>query len=320
MENILVTGCAGFIGMHLCKRLLKEGNKVYGIDNLNKYYSPKFKEERVNNLLSSFNNFKFEKVDICNLDDIQRVFKNFKPKKVVNLAAQAGVRYSLKNPNAYVQTNLVGFSNIIEACRNYNVEGFIYASSSSVYGSNEQTPFSIKDRVDNPISLYAATKRSNELIAHVYNHLYGLSTTGLRFFTVYGPWGRPDMAMYLFANKIIKNQEIEVYNDGKMFRDFTFIDDIIDGVISSINFNYPCELFNLGNSKCENLMEMISILEKELDLKAKIKFKVIQPGDVIKTHADIDNEKKKLGYEPKVSIQSGIPKFVDWYKGFHKLK
>ena len=304
--------------MHLCKRLLKEGNNVCGIDNLNEYYSPKLKEDRLN-LLSSFDNFTFEKIDICNLDGIQRVFKTFKPNKVVNLAAQAGVRYSLKNPHQYIQTNLVGFTNIIEACRNYNVEGFIYASSSSVYGSNKLIPFSIKDRVDNPISIYAATKRSNELIAHVYSQLYGLNTTGLRFFTVYGPWGRPDMAMYIFADKIRNKEKIPVFNRGKMKRDFTYIDDITSGIRSSLEKNYHCEIFNLGNNRCEDLMDMINYMQLEFGSKVDFDFLDMQPGDVTETFANIDHAKNKLNYNPKISIKEGIPKFICWYKSYYQL-
>ena len=224
MEKILVTGSSGFIGMHLCRNLLDDGYSICGIDNMNDYYDLSLKEARLNQL-SDYNNFTFNKIDISNLQDVERVFNKFKPEKVVNLAAQAGVRYSIENPHAYIQSNVVGFTNIIEACRHYNVSGLIYASSSSVYGGNNKTPFSVDDRVDKPISLYAASKKSNELIAYTYNHLYGLNTTGLRFFTVYGPWGRPDMAMYIFADKIRRGEKIPVFNHGKMQRDFTYIDD-----------------------------------------------------------------------------------------------
>ena len=279
MDKILVTGCSGFIGMHLCRKLLDNGYNVYGIDNMNNYYDVSLKKARLN-LLSDYKNFTFEKIDISNLEDVNRVFKTFKPAKVVNLAAQAGVRYSLKNPHAYIQSNVVGFTNVIEACKNYQVSGLIYASSSSVYGGNKKIPFSVEDRVDSPISVYAATKKSNELIAHTYSHLFDLNTTGLRFFTVYGPWGRPDMAMYIFADKIRNGKKIPVFNHGKMQRDFTYIDDIINGIISSIDNNYSCEVFNLGNNRCEDLMDVVGYIEKEL--VKQIDYLDIQPGDVEK--------------------------------------
>ena len=317
MEKVLITGCSGFIGMHLCKDLLEEGYIVKGIDNMNDYYDLSLKESRLK-LLTKYNNFSFSKIDISNLQHIEKTFKEFKPEKVVNLAAQAGVRYSIENPHAYIQANIVGFTNIIEACRHHNTSGLIYASSSSVYGGNEKTPFSINDRVDKPISLYAASKKSNELIAYAYNHLYGLNTTGLRFFTVYGPWGRPDMAMYIFANKISRGEKIPVFNHGRMYRDFTYIDDIVDGIKTSLKKNYPLEVFNLGNNRCENLLDMIRYIENELNKKADIDFMDIQPGDVEKTFANIDCAKNKLNYNPKTSIKEGIPKFIEWYKSYHK--
>ena len=316
MEKILVTGSSGFIGMHLCKNLLDDGYSICGIDNMNDYYDLSLKEARLNQL-SDYNNFTFNKIDISNLQDVERVFNNFKPEKVVNLAAQAGVRYSIENPHAYIQSNVVGFTNIIEACRHYNVSGLIYASSSSVYGGNKKTPFSVDDRVDKPISLYAASKKSNELIAYTYNHLYGLNTTGLRFFTVYGPWGRPDMAMYIFADKIRRGEKIPVFNYGKMQRDFTYIDDIVNGIRASIGNNYSYEVFNLGNNRCENLMDMIHILEEKLGKKAEVQFLDMQPGDVKKTVADIEYTKQKLAYKPTTSIKEGIPKFIDWYNTFN---
>jgi len=318
MEKILVTGSSGFIGMHLCRNLLDDGYNVYGIDNMNDYYDVSLKEARLS-VLSDYDNFTFNKIDISSLEDVKRVFNNFKPKIVVNLAAQAGVRYSLENPYAYIQSNVVGFTNIIESCRHYNVSGLIYASSSSVYGGNRKTPFSVDDRVDKPISIYAASKKSNELIAHTYSHLYGLNTTGLRFFTVYGPWGRPDMAMYIFADKIRKGEKIPVFNHGKMQRDFTYIDDIVNGIRASIENNYSYEIFNLGNNRFEDLMDMISYLEKTLDKKAEIEYMDIQPGDVEKTFANIDYSISKLNYKPKINIQEGIPKFIEWYKSYHKI-
>jgi len=318
MEKILVTGSSGFIGMHLCKSLLGGGYNVYGIDNMNDYYDVSLKEARLN-LLSDYDNFTFNKIDISSFKDVKRVFSEFKPEKVVNLAAQAGVRYSIENPHAYIQSNVVGFTNIIEACRYHKVSGLIYASSSSVYGGNKKIPFSVNDRVDKPISIYAASKKANELIAYSYNHLYGLNTTGLRFFTVYGPWGRPDMAMYIFADKIRNGEKIPVFNHGKMKRDFTYIDDIVNGIRSSIEKNYFYEVFNLGNNRCEDLMGMIGHIEKELDKEAKINFMDIQPGDIEKTFANIDHARNKLNYEPRTSIQEGIPKFIEWYKLYHKL-
>jgi len=318
MEKILVTGSSGFIGMHLCRNLLDDGYNVYGIDNMNNYYDVLLKEARLN-LLREYDNFTFNKIDISSLQDINRVFSEFEPEIVVNLAAQAGVRYSLENPHAYIQSNVVGFTNIIEACRHHKVSGLIYASSSSVYGGNKKIPFSVDDRVDKPISIYAASKKSNELIAYTYSHLYGLNTTGLRFFTVYGPWGRPDMAMYFFADKISRGEEIPVFSHGKMQRDFTYIDDIVNGIRASIENNYSYEIFNLGNNRCENLMDMISYLEKALDNKAKIEYMDIQPGDVEKTFANIDYSISKLNYKPKITIQEGIPKFIEWYKSYHKI-
>ena len=318
MEKILVTGSSGFIGMHLCKNLLDDGYIVEGIDNMNDYYDPSLKEARLN-LLSDYDNFNFNKIDISNLQDVEKVFYNFRPEKVVNLAAQAGVRYSLINPHAYIQSNIIGFTNIIEACRHYDVTGLIYASSSSVYGGNKKIPFSVNDRVDKPISIYAASKISNELIAHTYSHLYNLNTTGLRFFTVYGPWGRPDMAIYIFTDKISNGKKIQVFNHGEMQRDFTYIDDIVNGIRASIENNYSCEIFNLGNNRCENLMDMVSCIEKTLDKDADIEFIDIQPGDVPKTFADIDQAGNKLSYKPKISIEKGIPKFIEWYKAYHKI-
>ena len=313
--RILVTGSAGFIGYHLCKELLADGYEVLGIDSLNDYYDVKLKEARLEELSSS--NFSFKKIDISNREDLQKSFEEFNPRKVVNLAAQAGVRYSIKNPYAYLASNLRGFLNVIEMCRNYKVEGLIYASSSSVYGANKKIPFDVKDSTDKPLALYGATKKANELIAFSYSHLYGLNTTGLRFFTVYGPWGRPDMAMFIFAKNIISNKSIPVYNNGDMRRDFTYIDDIIHGTKRAIEKNYKCEIFNLGNNKSENLMDMISIMEHSLSKKAIVDFQPIQPGDVKDGWADIDYSFSKLGYQPKTDIKEGIPKFLKWYGSFY---
>ena len=318
-KRILVTGSSGFIGMHLCKSLLDDGYKVLGIDNMSNYYDPLLKKNRLKTL-KSYNNFHFVKEDISNSKEINYLFKEYRPKKVVHLAAQAGVRYSLENPQAYIQSNVVGFMNILESCRYQKVNGLIYASSSSVYGKNEKIPFSIEDRVDNPISIYGATKKANELMAYSYSNLYGLNTTGLRFFTVYGPWGRPDMAMYIFAEKISSGEKIPVFNHGNMKRDFTYIDDIIFGIRASIQKNYLCEIFNLGNNQSENLMDMIKYLEQSLGKKAEINYMDIQPGDVKKTYADINYSRKKLNYKPRISISEGVPKFIEWYRKYNDNK
>ena len=317
-KKLLVTGAAGFIGYHLSKSLLKDGFDVYGLDNINDYYDVNLKYSRLNEL-KKFSNFNFYKLDISNYEDLSNVFKEINPNKVINLAAQAGVRYSIENPFAYMASNIVGFLNIIELCRHSSVEGLIYASSSSVYGGNKKIPFSVEDRVDDPISFYAASKRSNELIANTYSHLYGLHTTGLRFFTVYGPWGRPDMAMFIFADKISRGEKIEVYNNGNMKRDFTYIDDIVNGIRASIDKNYKCEIFNLGNNKSEELMHIVSSIENSLGKKALIDFKPIQPGDVKKTNANIDKSKKLLGYAPNINVDFGIEKFISWYKDYHSV-
>lgn len=318
MEKILVTGSCGFIGMHLCKSLLNDGFQVFGIDNMNDYYDVSLKEGRLNEL-SKYKNFQFSKSNISIQSDLESIFKKFNPNKVINLAAQAGVRYSLENPHSYIENNVMGFMNILECCRNYKTEGLIYASSSSVYGGNEKIPFSVKDNVNDPISIYAVSKRSNELMAKAYYNLYGLHSTGLRFFTVYGPWGRPDMAMYIFARKISKSEPITVFNNGKMFRDFTYIDDIIQGVRKSINYNYPFELFNLGNNSSEDIMDMITIIEKCLGKKAEIEYLGMQKGDVKKTFADISHARDLLGYNPKTKISLGIKIFIEWFKSFKNI-
>tara|TARA_B100000676_G_C18063185_1_gene839187 strand:+ start:925 stop:1875 length:951 start_codon:yes stop_codon:yes gene_type:complete len=315
--KILITGAAGFIGFHLTKSLLDDGFEICGIDNLNNYYDPALKKDRLK-ILRDYSNFTFEKVDISNKEKLNKLFNKINPEKVVNLSAQAGVRYSIENPYAYVSSNLVGFVNIIELCRQNNVKGLIYASSSSVYGANKKIPFSIDDRVDKPLALYGATKRANELIAHSYSHLYNLNTTGLRYFTVYGPWGRPDMAMYIFTSKIINNEAIPLFNNGDMKRDFTYIDDIVYGTRAALDKNYKYEIFNLGNHKSERLKDIISLIEKHLSKKAKIKKLPMQPGDVKRTFADIEYTTKMLNFFPKTSVKSGIPKFIDWYKYYNK--
>jgi len=316
--KILITGAAGFIGFHLSRRMLDQGYEVLGIDNINDYYDKNLKTIRLNKL-SNYKNFSFKKLDISNRNALKKTFQSFLPNKVVNLAAQAGVRYSLENPYAYIDSNIVGFTNIIELCRYNDVDSFIYASSSSVYGGNKKIPFNIEDRVDKPLALYGATKRTNELFAYTYSKLYGLNTTGLRFFTVYGPWGRPDMAMYIFTKKIMDGQQISVFNNGNMKRDFTYIDDIIAGTMAAIEMDYKCEIFNLGNNKSENLMDAISIIEKELNKKAIIDFQPMQPGDVQESFADIDYSIEKLNYKPKTTIDIGIPKFIEWYKKYLKM-
>tara|TARA_B100000519_G_C14259532_1_gene446864 strand:- start:3487 stop:4446 length:960 start_codon:yes stop_codon:yes gene_type:complete len=316
MTEIMVTGCSGFIGMHLCKSLLLQDKQVIGLDSMNDYYSLDLKKARLKKL-QKFDNFKFFKVDLCNLESLESIFNNHLPQFVVNLAAQAGVRYSIDNPNLYIKSNIMGFMNIMECCRKYRVERLIYASSSSVYGANNKIPFNVNDKVDKPISIYATSKITNELMAHTYSHLFRIKTVGLRFFTVYGPWGRPDMAYYIFCDKIIKGKPIEIYNNGKLERDFTYIDDIIDGINAVFNNNYECEIFNLGNNKPENIMEIIKLIEDNTGKNAIIKYRDMQPGDVKQTYANIDYSKEKLGYEPKISINEGIPRFIDWFKSYN---
>ena len=314
--NILVTGAAGFIGYHLCSSLLNDGYNVLGIDNINNYYNKNLKLDRLK-ILNKHNNFKFDKIDISDRKAITSSFLNYKPIKVINLAAQAGVRYSLQQPYKYVESNLIGFVNIIELCRQTNVEGLIYASSSSVYGENKKVPFSEKDCVKKPISLYAASKISNELIAYSYSHLYGLNTTGLRYFTVYGPWGRPDMSYHIFTKKILNDESINIFNSGKIKRDFTFINDIILGTKAAIIKNYNNEVFNLGNSTTVNILELIRIIENQLGKKAKINLRAKQPRDMNKTYADISKSVTKLNFNPMTSIYEGIPLFLDWFKNYY---
>jgi len=315
--RILITGAAGFIGFHLCRSLLIDEYEIIGLDIINDYYDPELKKSRLE-ILDNFKNFNFYKVDLTDKLALKEIFYKEKPHKVVNLAAQAGVRYSIINPYSYLDSNLIGFLNIIEMCRHNELGSLIYASSSSVYGSNTKTPFSVKDKTDKPIALYGATKKANELIANAYSHLYDLNTTGLRFFTVYGPWGRPDMAMFIFTKKIIEKSPIPVFNNGDMKRDFTYIDDIIAGTRSAIDKNYKCEIFNLGNNKSEELMDVIRIIESELSQKAIIDFQPMQPGDVRESFSDINHTKNKLDFQPKTSIVDGIPKFIDWYKKYYE--
>jgi UDP-glucuronate 4-epimerase len=317
--KILITGSAGFIGFHLAKRLLDEGHFVVGIDNFNNYYDIQLKEDR-NKILEEYPDYKLYRVDIANITDLQKVFKENDFDRVCHLAAQAGVRYSITNPYVYGDSNLKGFVNIINLAKEKGVKNFVYASSSSVYGNGEKYPSSEEDYVDSPISLYAATKRANELIAHTYNHLYKLPVIGLRFFTVYGPWGRPDMAVYKFAEKISKGDEIPVYNYGKdLKRDFTYIDDIIDGVISAIRSDIENEIINLGKGNPDELSEMISLLEKYMGEKAKKNLLPMQLGDVMVTYADISKAKSLLNYNPKISLDMGIKKFIGWFKKYYKV-
>jgi UDP-glucuronate 4-epimerase len=316
--KILVTGSSGFIGMSLCLELLEQGYKVLGIDNMNDYYDVNLKKSRLEKLLLH-KNYTFKKININNYELLNEAFEQFKPGKVVNLAAQAGVRYSIDNPHTYISNNIAGFMNILECVRHHKVKGVIYASSSSVYGGNVKSPFSESDRVDKQISIYGVTKRANELMAQSYSHLYNINTTGLRFFTVYGPWGRPDMALGIFAKKIIQNKELHVFNNGKMNRDFTYISDIISGLVSAIEKNYSCEIFNLGNNRSESVIDMIKNLETGLGKKARIKFLDIQLGDVKETLADIEYSTKKLGYLPSININEGILKFISWFKSYHGI-
>lgn len=318
--RILVTGAAGFIGFHVSLALLARGVTVYGLDNLNDYYDPALKQARLN-LLKDKQGFTFYKADIADKTAVEKIFAEVKPDKVIHLAAQAGVRYSIENPYAYVESNIVGHLNILEGCRHHNnVQKLVYASSSSVYGGNEKQPFSVDDRVDNPVSLYAATKKADELMTDCYAHLYGIKAIGLRFFTVYGPWGRPDMAYYSFTDKILKGQEIPVFNNGNMKRDFTYIDDVVQGVLSAMD-NDTTEkkahrIYNLGNNKSETLGDFIATIEQAVGHKANKIMLPMQAGDVVETYADIDTARQDLNYNPTTPIHIGIPKFVGWYKEY----
>jgi len=337
--KILITGVAGFIGYHLAKELLEKSNEVIGIDNVNSYYDKKLKLDRLKQLelFSKEENYswEFKKCDIADDDAIKNIFKAIKPNIIINLAAQAGVRYSLENPKAYISSNIVGFCNILECCKEFGIENFIYASSSSVYGGNRVLPFSERVSVDHPVSLYAATKKSNELIAHTYSHLYNIPCTGLRLFTVYGPWGRPDMAPMIFAKSIFENKPIKIFNHGLMSRDFTYIDDVISCISKLIDkpatineeFDHqnpdpssswcPHQVFNLGNNKTIKLMDFISILEKEIGKKAIKRYMPMQPGDVEETYADTESIFNYIGFKPDTEINLGIKKFISWYKEYN---
>jgi UDP-glucuronate 4-epimerase len=332
--NILVTGAAGFIGMHVAQRLLRQGVQVVGIDNLNDYYDVRLKEDRLKQL-APFRNFRFVKLEMADRVAMEELFRVGRFQRVVNLAAQAGVRYSITNPYAYINSNIVGFLHVLEGCRHNGVEHLVYASSSSVYGNNTRMPFSVGDNVDHPISLYAASKKSNELMAHTYSHVYGLPTTGLRFFTVYGPWGRPDMAMSLFTRAITEDRPIDVFNYGKMQRDFTYIDDIVEGVVrvleripernrpldppapNAASTDAPYRLYNIGNDTPVELMKFIETIENAVGKKAVINMVPMQAGDVSATHADIADLQRAVGFAPDTPLKEGVEKFVGWFKTYY---
>ena len=334
MADILVTGAAGFIGYHVARRLLERGDSVAALDNLNDYYDVSLKMARLKEL-EAFPRFRFVKVELADRDGVNELFKREKPRRVIHLAAQAGVRYSLTNPHPYITSNVVGFLNILEACRHGKVEHLVYASSSSVYGANTKMPFSVHDNVDHPVSLYAATKKANELMAHSYSHLYRLPVTGLRFFTVYGPWGRPDMSIFLFTRAILAGEPIDVFNNGNMRRDFTYIDDIVEGVVRVADVvptpdprwngnepdpgtsKAPYRLYNIGNNQPVPLLEMIAILEKRLGKKVEKRFLPLQPGDVPETYADVEALSEATGFAPSTPLDVGIGRFVDWYRDFY---
>ncbi len=332
MARVLVTGAAGFIGFHLARRLLGRGDQVGGLDNLNPYYDPALKRSRLEQLLAQ-PGFTFYPLDLADRAALADLFAQGSWEVVVNLAAQAGVRHSLTNPYAYVDSNLVGFTHILEGCRHGGVKHLVFASSSSVYGANTQFPFSVRQNVDHPLSLYAATKKANELMAHTYAHLYGLPTTGLRFFTVYGPWGRPDMALFLFTRSILQGQPIQVFNYGQMKRDFTYIDDIIEGVVRVIDHipqglgpaaplepgtsHAPYRIYNIGNNQPVELLEFIQVLEHALGQVALKEFLPMQPGDVPATYADVTDLEQAVGFRPSTPITVGIPRFVDWYRSYY---
>ncbi len=336
IKKILVTGSSGFIGSAITEKLLKRGDNLVGIDNHNNYYDPKIKDARLKKL-TKYSNYEHYKIDITNEESLNEVFNKNNIQKVVNLAAQAGVRYSMENPLAYINSNIVGFAHILENCRIHKVEHLVYASTSSVYGANTKMPFSENDSANHPLSVYAASKKSNELMAHSYSHLYQLPTTGLRFFTVYGPWGRPDMALFKFTKNILDEKPIEVFNHGKHTRDFTYIDDIVEGVIKTLDNPADCDLnwnsdhpnqstsiapwkiYNIGNNNPIQLMDYIHALEKNLSKKANINFLPLQPGDVPDTYASVDNLKKQFNYKPSTSIDDGVSKFVKWYKEYYQI-
>ena len=334
--RVLVTGAAGFIGSHLSERLLARGDEVLGYDNLNAYYDPALKEARLARLMPQ-DGFSFVRASLEDRAALEAAFDDFRPQRVVNLAAQAGVRYSLENPHAYIESNIVGFLNILEACRHRGIEHLVYASSSSVYGANRKLPFAVEDSVDHPVSLYAASKKANELMAHTYSHLFGLPTTGLRFFTVYGPWGRPDMALFLFTKKILAGEPIDVFNHGHHTRDFTYVDDIVEGVIRTLDrvpgpdpaydplapppasSLAPYRVYNIGNHQPVQLLRYIEVLEDCLGRKAEKRLLPMQPGDVPDTEADVEALRRDTGYSPATPIETGVRRFVEWYRAFYDV-
>lgn len=333
--RILVTGAAGFIGSHLARRLIGRGDEVLGYDDLNAYYDPQLKRDRLERVVPAVG-FRFVEAALEDREALERAFAEFRPQRVVNLAAQAGVRYSIENPRAYVDSNLVGFINVLEACRHQRVEHLVYASSSSVYGANRELPFAVEHSVDHPISLYAATKKANELMAHTYSHLYGLPTTGLRFFTVYGPWGRPDMALFLFTRRILAGEPIDLFNSGRHSRDFTYIDDIVEGLVRTLDTvplpsddvallaspatsTAPYRVYNIGSDRPVELLRYIEVLEQCVGRKAERRLAPLQPGDVPDTHADVDALRRDTGYAPSTPVEEGVAKFVDWYRGYYGI-
>ncbi|RIL36775.1 NAD-dependent epimerase [Staphylococcus equorum] len=332
--KILITGTAGFIGSHLAKKLINQGHEVVGVDSINDYYSVTLKEDRLASIGND--NFTFYKVKLENYEELTKIFADEQPEVVVNLAAQAGVRYSIENPRAYIDSNIVGFMNVLECSRHFSIQNLIYASSSSVYGANTSKPFSTSDNIDHPLSLYAATKKSNELMAHTYSHLYNLPTTGLRFFTVYGPWGRPDMALFKFTDAIVKDETIDVYNHGKMMRDFTYVDDIVEAISRLVKkpaspnpewtggnpdpgSSYaPYKVYNIGNNSPVRLMEFVEAIENKLGKEAKKNYMDLQAGDVPETYANVDDLFRDINFKPETTIQDGVNKFVDWYLAYYE--
>jgi UDP-glucuronate 4-epimerase len=336
MADVLLTGAAGFIGFHVAQRLLADGHHVLGLDNLNEYYDPTLKQARLDQL-TPHAAFTFERLDVSDRAGMAELFRRHRPARVVHLAAQAGVRYSLRNPHAYVDANLVGFLNVLEGCRHHAVEHLVFASSSSVYGANTRLPFSVHDNVDHPLSLYAATKKANELMAHTYAHLYGLPCTGLRFFTVYGPWGRPDMALFLFAQAILEDRPIDVFNEGRMQRDFTYVDDIVEGLVRVLakppvpdptwSGEHPdpgtsraaYRVYNIGNDRPVELLRFIEVLEQCLGKRARKNLLPMQPGDVPATRADVTDLVRDVGYRPHTTVEEGVARFVSWYREYYRV-
>jgi UDP-glucuronate 4-epimerase len=334
--SVLLTGAAGFIGFHVAQRLLADGQRVVGVDNLSDYYDPTLKQARLD-LLRPHANFVFERVDVSDRAAMPELFRQHRPTRVVHLAAQAGVRYSLQNPHAYVDANLVGFVNVLEGCRHQEVGHLVFASSSSVYGANTRLPFSVHDNVDHPLSLYAASKKANELMAHTYAHLYNLPCTGLRFFTVYGPWGRPDMALFLFTRAILEGRPIDVFNEGRMRRDFTYIDDIVEGIVRVLwkppagdlswsgdrpdpgTSRAPYRIYNIGNDTPVELLRYIEVIEAKLGRKAQKNLLPLQPGDVPATRADVEDLVRDFGYQPRTTVEEGVARFIEWYRAYYRV-